>query len=81
MTKQSVDHALERVPVGGREFSEYRRYSSAEQYDQILARARGLKGLRIVEINSTPKGGGVATMLHSIIPTLQSLSLDVRGTA
>ncbi|HEX5417942.1 MAG TPA: glycosyltransferase [Chloroflexota bacterium] len=78
MSNQSVDPTLSLVPVGSRAFSDYRPYASAEQYDQILDRARGLKGLRVVEVNSTPKGGGVATMLHSVIPTLQSLQVDVQ---
>lgn len=77
VAQQSIDRTLELVPVASRSFSEYRPYASAEQYAEILDRARDLRGLRVVEINSTPKGGGVATLLQSIIPTLGSVGLDV----
>ena len=39
--------------------------------------AAKLKGLRLLELNATARGGGVAEMLFSSIPFLNSLGLDV----
>ncbi|MGH2458814.1 MAG: glycosyltransferase, partial [Chloroflexota bacterium] len=81
MAATSVDDSLELVPVGSRLFSGYRAFATAREYDAVLDRARDLKGLRVVEINSTAEGGGVATMLHSVIPALRGLGLDANWYA
>lgn len=70
------DVTLEAVPVATRDFEDYRPYAADAQFAAIRDRARRLQGLRVVEVNSTPTGGGVATMLHSVVPALQSLGLD-----
>jgi len=38
--------------------------------------AESLKGIRVVHINSTKEGGGVAEILHRLIPLKQELGLD-----
>lgn len=76
MSQPRVSCPLQLVRTRARGFDRYRPYASAEQFDAVCDRARALRGLRVIEINSTPKGGGVATMLESIIPTLQGLGLD-----
>lgn len=38
--------------------------------------AAGLKGVRLLQINSTDKGGGVATLLASSLPLVRDLGLD-----
>jgi trehalose synthase len=43
---------------------------------EIFAAARPLYGLRVLEINSTFHGGGVAGMLHSLIPLLNEVGID-----
>ena len=43
---------------------------------EIFAAARPLYGLRVLEINSTFHGGGVAGMLHSLIPLLNDVGID-----
>jgi trehalose synthase len=72
----SVGCPLRRVFTPARSFDRYRPYASSAQYDAVCDRARQLRHLRVVEVNSTPHGGGVATMLHSIIPVLAGLGLD-----
>ncbi len=51
----------------------------------LLDAAAKLKGCRLLELNATAKGGGVAEMLFSSIPLLNALGLDtewkvIRGT-
>ncbi len=45
--------------------------------DHLQQLATPLKGLKVVHINSTKEGGGVAEILHKLIPLMQSLGLDV----
>lgn len=44
--------------------------------DRLLKAAEHLKGFQLLEINSTPRGGGVAEMLLSVIPFLNTLGID-----
>lgn len=78
MMRHSPGSLLRRVETSPRRFEAYRPYATDEQYDRIHQRARQLRGARIVEVNSTPSGGGVATLLVAVIPVLQGLGLDAR---
>ena len=40
--------------------------------------AASLKGARVVHVNSTREGGGVAEILHKLIPLKQALGIDAR---
>ena len=44
--------------------------------DQLRQLAEPLKGMKIVHVNSTREGGGVAEILHRLIPLKQELGLD-----
>ena len=41
------------------------------------AGARELRGARILQLNATPYGGGVAELLNSLVPLEKGLGLDV----
>src|SRR5215469_3200294 len=43
--------------------------------DQIYEVARSLAGLRVLHINTTAQGGGVAEILHELIPQMQELGI------
>jgi len=45
---------------------------------EIRELASGLRGLRIFMVNSTPRGGGVAEILKSLIPLMKGVGLDAR---
>lgn len=45
--------------------------------DSLLAIAERLEGKKIVHVNSTKEGGGVAEILSSMVPLSQELGLDV----
>jgi trehalose synthase len=55
----------------------YARTVGAEKMERLLSQAEKLKGLKLLEMNATAVGGGVAEMLHSSIPFLESLGIDV----
>ncbi len=44
---------------------------------QLRQMAAPLKGLKVVHVNSTKEGGGVAEILHKFIPLKNALGLDV----
>ncbi len=45
--------------------------------DHLRQLAAPLKGLKVVHVNSTREGGGVAEILHKMVPLKQALGLDV----
>ena len=56
-----------------------------ERIDRLTNLARKLSGVKILEINSTAAGGGVAEMLYSQVPFLNDLGVEdewkvIRGT-
>ncbi|WP_324735118.1 trehalose synthase [Thermococcus sp. SY098] len=56
-------------------------YSSVvgeETISRIKEKAEGLKGTSLVNVNSTAYGGGVAEILHNLIPLMRSLGIDAR---
>ncbi|WP_457753968.1 trehalose synthase [Thermococcus sp.] len=56
-------------------------YSSVvgeETIARIKEKAEGLKGRSLVNVNSTAYGGGVAEILHNLIPLMRSLGIDAR---
>jgi trehalose synthase len=67
---------LERVDVGSQPVDSYALSAGAEAVELLRELARPLKGLRVVHINATPYGGGVAEILRSKIPLLRDLGLD-----
>ncbi|MEZ4386604.1 MAG: glycosyltransferase [Candidatus Krumholzibacteriia bacterium] len=46
--------------------------------EQLRALARPLTGLRVVHVNSTRVGGGVAEILTKMVPLMRELGLEVR---
>lgn len=57
--------------------ADYASVCSAEIIDQLKVSAKQLKNYKIVEINSTATGGGVAELLQSQIPLCHELGLDI----
>lgn len=57
---------------------DYREIAPAEQLDKVRDLAAALKGLRIVHVNSTADGGGVAEILRSLVPLMRDVGLDAQ---
>ncbi len=55
----------------------YKKLLPAEDIDSLYSLAAKLKGKKIVEINATSFGGGVAELLRSQIPLMRELGLDI----
>jgi trehalose synthase len=68
---------LETVDVGERSLSAYRGVAPDALLDQLEAVAEPLRGLRVLQLNATPYGGGVSELLRSGVPLLNDLGLIV----
>ncbi len=78
MIRSRTSGLLSRVFTLPRAFDRYRDYCRPGQYQAIRTRAHRLRGLRLVEISSSPHAGEAARQLHSFAPILVGLGLDVR---
>ena len=56
---------------------DYRKIVGNEVIDTIYKKADAPRGKHILHINSTYQGGGVAEMLNSFIPLMNSAGVDV----
>ncbi|MCD6463966.1 glycosyltransferase, partial [Candidatus Woesearchaeota archaeon] len=54
---------------------DYRKIVGSEVVGKLQAKAESLKHLHIIHINSTYQGGGVAELLSSLVPLLNSLGI------
>jgi uncharacterized membrane protein len=66
---------LETVDVGKQDLDLYERSAGAEAVAQLRGLAAPLDGARILHVNATPYGGGVAEILRSEIPLLRDLGM------
>jgi len=55
----------------------YAEVAGARAVEQLRQLAEPLEGTRIVHVNSTREGGGVAEILHKLVPLTRELGLDV----
>jgi trehalose synthase len=67
---------LESVDVGRQAIADYGATSGHEVVERVRELARPLKGARVLHLNATPYGGGVAEILRSEIPLLRDLGLS-----
>ncbi|MDK2949818.1 MAG: trehalose synthase [Thermotoga sp.] len=49
-----------------------------EEVDEIKKLAEPLKGMKVLHVNATAYGGGVAEILHNLVPLMRSVGLDAR---
>jgi len=67
-----------KVEIGRvRKLEDYRDIALRGDISEILSLAGKLEGVSVVHVNSTSFGGGVAEILHSMVPLMRSIGLDV----
>lgn len=64
------------VPTTPKSLADYRPIVGEEKIDELRALARDLQGARVLHINSTAFGGGVAEILGTLVPLMRDLGLD-----
>src|SRR6266516_4002741 len=66
---------LKQVQVGRRRVDSYAASAGAEAVAGLRKLAAPLRGARVLHVNATPYGGGVAEILRSEVPLLRDLGL------
>jgi trehalose synthase len=64
------------APFSPATLDDYAPLVGADRIDDLRARSRGLRGMRILHLNATAVGGGVAEMLLSLVPLMRDAGLD-----
>jgi trehalose synthase len=67
---------LQAVPVLPKDVQEYRPIVGDDVVDEIVALAKPLKGARVLHVNATGFGGGVAELLSTLVPLMRSVGID-----
>ena len=73
-----IGSTLRRVDVPPRRWDDYRALVPAELADAAFAAAAELRGARVLHVNATSYGGGVAELLSSEIGLLVDAGVDVQ---
>ena len=66
---------LQNVDVGERSIEAYRGIAPREILEELHSAAQSLRGIRVLHLNATPYGGGVAELLRSVVPLLNNLGI------
>ncbi len=56
---------------------DYRKFVGQEKIEEVKELAEGLKGKRIININSSYSGGGVAEILNSLVILMNQMGMEV----
>ncbi|MBN2218724.1 MAG: glycosyltransferase [Kosmotogaceae bacterium] len=56
---------------------DYQPFVEKEAIERIIELSRELKGLRVLHVNATSFGGGVAEILHTLVPLMKDCGLEV----
>jgi trehalose synthase len=66
---------LSSVPTTPKSIEDYRAVIGEERTEEILSLAREMRGARVLHVNATAFGGGVAEILATMIPLMNDLGL------
>ena len=68
---------LERVTVNEQHLNDYRPIVGDDVVEELFHCAKDLKDARVLHINATAFGGGVAEVLSTLVPLMRDIGLDV----
>ena len=66
---------LQRVNAGNKSLGDYRSIVRRELYEELQDLSERLKGARVLHINATSFGGGVAEILYTLVPLTRDAGL------
>ena len=64
------------VTIRTKSLAEYRGLVGEQRIDEITRLAQPLRGARVLHINATSYGGGVAEILHNLVPLMNDVGLE-----
>lgn len=66
---------LQRVNAGNKSLTDYRSIIRRDLYDEVVSLSKRLEGVRVLHINATSFGGGVAEILYTLVPLMRDAGL------
>ena len=66
---------LQRVNPGNKSLADYRSIIRRHLYDEIVELSERLGGVRVLHVNATSFGGGVAEILYTLVPLMRDVGL------
>lgn len=69
---------LSQVKTKTQKLEKYQGVISDKLFQEIKVLSKELKGIRVVMINSTPRGGGVAEILKSLVPLMKGVGIQAQ---
>jgi trehalose synthase len=60
------------APINNGLLDRYAQHAGQDAVDQLRQLAKLLTGLKVVHVNSTPRGGGVAEILEKLVPLMRA---------
>lgn len=70
------DAVLQRVNFGNKSLADYRSIIRRDLYEEIQSLAARLEGKRVLHVNATSFGGGVAEILYTLAPLMRDVGLE-----
>jgi trehalose synthase len=67
---------LQQVPTPAKSLGDYAAVVGADAIDRLREIAQPFKGARVLNVNSTAFGGGVAELLYTIVPLMRDLGIE-----
>jgi trehalose synthase len=67
---------LQRVNSGNKSLADYRSIIRRDLYDEVVDISERLKGVRVLHVNATSFGGGVAEILYTLVPLMRDAGLE-----
>ena len=71
-------HGVQNVSLAEKRVANYATIVGDEVIAELEQLARPLRGARVAHISSTAYGGGVAEMLHTLVPLMKSVGLEAQ---
>ena len=68
---------MQLVTVKKKNFNDYRKFMEQEIAFELDFLVDKLKGKKIAMVNATAYGGGVAEKLHSLVPLMRDMGVDI----
>ncbi len=67
---------LKKVETRPHDLEPYHEWVDAETFRDLERLAARLRGLKVGHVNATPRGGGVAEILTSLVPLMNGLGVE-----
>ena len=64
------------VKTNHQKLEDYKKLISGDLFREIIDLSKDLKGLRVFQVNATPRGGGVAEILKSLVPLMKGIGIE-----